>query len=297
MIDVEPGARRRGGVLAVLLVALVPALRAHLRRRPPLPRPSGQAGRRMAQARRGRSRRAAGGRRRGLPDGDDLHAREPGAASAAGRSAHPREPAERGARAARLAARHASRPTAPSTWSSRGWRRARTTSPSAAHYFDTAINGTWDDDAEDRRRAVRLEFATWLLGRGETARAQSQLIALTADLPVDSSLRTDVARLLLQAGSPSRALEQFRDVLGQTPDDAEALTGAGLAALQVADYAAARALPRRRRRGEGPLDAAGAGGARDGDQRPRSRIRSRAASRRPSAAAARARRSRSPGRD
>jgi Flp pilus assembly protein TadD len=110
----------------------------------------------------------------------------------------------------------------------------------AAHYYDAAVNGTWQDNAEEHRRSTRVEFARWLLARGEPARAQGQLIALTADLPVDSPLRVEVASMLEKAGAPRRALQLFTDVLKSQPGDPAALEGAGAAAFQLADYAAAR---------------------------------------------------------
>ncbi|MGE5245352.1 MAG: tetratricopeptide repeat protein [Betaproteobacteria bacterium] len=110
----------------------------------------------------------------------------------------------------------------------------------AARYYDSAINGIWDANAEERRRAVRLEFASWLLQRGEPARAQAQLIALSADLPPGSPLETQVGQMLVDAGSPRRASELFADVLRRNPRDPAALEGAGVAAFQLGDYAAAR---------------------------------------------------------
>lgn len=110
----------------------------------------------------------------------------------------------------------------------------------AARYYDAAVNGTWEADAEERRRTVRLEFASWLLRRGEAARAQAQLIALTADLPVDSPLTREAAQMLVDAGAPRRAEQLFTDLLRRNPDDPATLEGAGVAAFQLGDYLAAR---------------------------------------------------------
>jgi hypothetical protein len=65
--------------------------------------------------------------------------------------------------------------------------------PEAAQYYHDAIYGQWNDDPAEHRRRARLELAEFLLGVGQKAQAQAELIALTADLPRDPPLQTQVA--------------------------------------------------------------------------------------------------------
>ena len=70
--------------------------------------------------------------------------------------------------------------------------------------------------------------------------AQSELIALAADLPEDPDVLLQVGGMFLQAGDPARALEEFRQVSRLEPRNAAALAGAGQAAFQQANYPLAR---------------------------------------------------------
>lgn len=112
--------------------------------------------------------------------------------------------------------------------------------PDAERYYHGAIYGIWDDDPMLHRRRARLELIHFLLSRHATQQAQSELIALSADLPRDPELIRNVGQLFLQAGDPNRALAEFRDVIRLVPRDAGALEGAGQAAFQLKDYSLAR---------------------------------------------------------
>ncbi|MBA3884867.1 MAG: tetratricopeptide repeat protein [Acidobacteria bacterium] len=108
----------------------------------------------------------------------------------------------------------------------------------ASRYYQNAIQGAWDDDAEQRRRETRLEHATFLVEQNLHARAEAELIALAADLPPDAEMRPRTGRLLAAAGSHRRALDVFDTALKMDPQDLEALRGAGAAALALGDHAA-----------------------------------------------------------
>jgi tetratricopeptide (TPR) repeat protein len=80
---------------------------------------------------------------------------------------------------------------------------------------------------------------------GESGRALSELLALSADLPDDISHHLKAAQLFSDAGDNRHALEQFQRALRLAPANAEALAGAGLAAFQLGEYAEARQYLRR----------------------------------------------------
>lgn len=128
-----------------------------------------------------------------------------------------------------------------------------------SHYVQ-AIHGSWDTAADPvaERRRVRLELVRFLLGRGLSAQAQSQLLALAPETPREAGAQSQLGSLFLGAGEDRRALEAFRAALALSPDHAEALSGAGEAAFRLGEYWNARRYLQR---------AARAGGAADGRQR------------------------------
>jgi tetratricopeptide (TPR) repeat protein len=106
----------------------------------------------------------------------------------------------------------------------------------AFRYYQSAIYGVWPNDAENRRREVRVELAKFLLANHRQQAAQADLIALAADLPADPDLYTTVGRLFLDANDPTNALSQFRLALRLNHDLGLALFGAGQAAYDTGDH-------------------------------------------------------------
>ena len=115
----------------------------------------------------------------------------------------------------------------------------------ALRFYHNALYAPWPNEMVDARRAVRLELARFLLGRHQTGRALSELLALTADMPDEIALHLQVAQLFADAGDETHAVEQFTLALRQDPGNRQAIAGAGLAAFRLGDYAAARAYLRR----------------------------------------------------
>lgn len=109
----------------------------------------------------------------------------------------------------------------------------------ALRYFHNAIFGVWRGDPEIRRREARMELSEFLLKQGEPAQAQSELIALAAELPPDADLHTKVAGLFRKAGDYGRAFEEYRRALEVDRHQDAALTGAGETAFEMGDYRAA----------------------------------------------------------
>lgn len=87
---------------------------------------------------------------------------------------------------------------------------------------------------------MRLELVDFLLMHGERARALSELLVMTANLPEARTVHVQVGTRLLRAGDSSRALDHFTRVLREEPDHPDALAGAGAAAFELGDYARAR---------------------------------------------------------
>lgn len=119
----------------------------------------------------------------------------------------------------------------------------------ASRFYRNAIEGAWADNAEERRRAARLELAEYLVSQGAGFLAEVELIALAADLPPDKALQMQVAGLLSTAGAHRRALALFDEVLKEAPADPAALTGAAASALALGNHAAVvrylRRIPKR----------------------------------------------------
>ncbi len=110
----------------------------------------------------------------------------------------------------------------------------------AVRYYEAAVLGLWKGEQGLARRQVRTEFIQFLLSHGERDRALSELLALEASLGEDDASHFEVARMLLQAGDPTRALAHFERVLQANPGDQLALAGAGEASFERGDYGRAQ---------------------------------------------------------
>jgi predicted Zn-dependent protease len=112
--------------------------------------------------------------------------------------------------------------------------------PQAIQYYHDAVYGQWDDDPAEQRRRTRMELAEFLLSVGQKSQAQAELIAMTAELPRDPVLETQVGALLLKAGEYEHAELLFRQALRLRPNYPQALEGAGEASFEMAHYREAR---------------------------------------------------------
>ena len=126
--------------------------------------------------------------------------------------------------------------------------------PEAVEYYHNAIYGLWDDNPAEHRRRAGMELAEFLLKVGQRSQAQAELIGLTADLPSDPALKTQVAALLLKTGDYEHAAPLFRQALRLHPNFVPALEGAGEASFEMGNYRDARRYLARAKR-LGPLSA------------------------------------------
>ena len=110
----------------------------------------------------------------------------------------------------------------------------------AVSHYQNALYGSWVADQQSERRQARVEFIRYLLANDQRGRALSELLILSGNLPDDVASQTEAAQLLLDAGDPSRALDQFRRVLRLEPSNGPALAGAGRSTFALGEYTNAR---------------------------------------------------------
>ncbi len=110
----------------------------------------------------------------------------------------------------------------------------------ALRYYHNAIYANWPSAQEGKRQETRLELINYLLRINAKRQAQSELIALAANLGADPSQRTHLGDLFLQVQDYQDGLAAYRASLMAHPDDPAALAGAGRAAFELARYSVAR---------------------------------------------------------
>lgn len=110
----------------------------------------------------------------------------------------------------------------------------------ALRYYHNAIYAIWPGDQEVERRGVRLELVEFLLNNNAKAQAQSELIALAANLDGDPAQHARAADLFLRAQDYEHALAEYRLSLKSEHHNPAALAGAGWAAFELGRYAQAQ---------------------------------------------------------
>ena len=110
----------------------------------------------------------------------------------------------------------------------------------ALRYYHNAIYATWPGNQDVARRGTRLQLIEFLLGIHDTTQAQSELIALAANLDDDPSQHTRVGNLFFQARDYEHALTEYSLSLKSEPQNPAALAGAGRAAFELGRYAPAQ---------------------------------------------------------
>jgi len=106
-------------------------------------------------------------------------------------------------------------------------------------YYHNAIYATWPDDQEEERRQTRIELINYLLKINAKTQAQSELIALAANLGNHPSEQAQVGDLFVRAKDYEDALNAFQMVLKSDRHNVDAMVGAGLAAFDLGRYALA----------------------------------------------------------
>jgi tetratricopeptide (TPR) repeat protein len=106
----------------------------------------------------------------------------------------------------------------------------------ALRYYHNAIYATWPDEQEVERRQTRLELINYLLKINGGAQAQSELIALAANLGNHPAEQTQVGDLFVRAKDYEDALVAFQMALKSDRHSVDAVAGAGLATFELGRY-------------------------------------------------------------
>jgi thioredoxin-like negative regulator of GroEL len=110
----------------------------------------------------------------------------------------------------------------------------------ADSFYHRAIYGVWIGDAAANQERVRLELAEWLAKRGAKDELLAELLPIQAAARDDSVMGRQVAELLLAAGSPARAADQYRTLIGKNSADLAAHRGLAEAEVRLGNYPAAQ---------------------------------------------------------
>ena len=110
----------------------------------------------------------------------------------------------------------------------------------ATRYYHNAMYGVWNSDPDSNRNKARIELIQFLLRKGASGNAESELMALAASEPADPASRLQTAQLFMEAQDYSGALTQYREVLRPDPSNPSAIKGAGEAAYRSGNYVTAQ---------------------------------------------------------
>jgi len=110
----------------------------------------------------------------------------------------------------------------------------------AIDFYQRALDGRWQGDGYERRRAVRLELARYLLDRKDYPRARTQLLIAAGNAPDDPKIKIQIAGMMEEAQATANALEIYRGIAQQKSGPIEALEGAGRLAFALGRFALAR---------------------------------------------------------
>ncbi len=110
----------------------------------------------------------------------------------------------------------------------------------ALRYYHNAIYATWPSDQEVKRRETRFELIDFLLKNNARTQAQSELIALAANLGDEPSQQTQAGDLFVRAQDYEHALAAYRLSLKSDRQNQAAMAGAGRAAFELGRYAQAQ---------------------------------------------------------
>ena len=111
----------------------------------------------------------------------------------------------------------------------------------AISYYHRAIYGQWDRDPAGNRVRARFGLVDVLARQDSKEELLAELLPLQREAPGDVATRHRIAHLFTAAGSPTRAIELFRDLLRQNRHDADAYAGLGEAEFERGNYRTALA--------------------------------------------------------
>lgn len=106
----------------------------------------------------------------------------------------------------------------------------------AEAYYHRAIYGIWPQNAGMRRIQVRLELANLLASLHSNQELLAELIPLEAEAQHDLAVRSQVAHLYIEAGSPDRAMTAYRALIRDEPANGQNYASLGEAQLALGNY-------------------------------------------------------------
>ena len=110
----------------------------------------------------------------------------------------------------------------------------------ALRYYQGAIYGEWNDDANSTRWQIRRELCEYLISKGAINQAIPAALDLDENTPENDAARLKiVGQLLLQTNQWMRAQALYRSLLRSDRYDEEAIAGAGRAAFELGEFSAA----------------------------------------------------------
>jgi tetratricopeptide (TPR) repeat protein len=110
----------------------------------------------------------------------------------------------------------------------------------ATRYYHNAMYGVWNSNPDANHSKARVELIQFLLKKGASDKAESELMALAASLPPGPAAHLQAAQLFEQAQDYTNALSQYEEVLRFDPENPATLAGAGRAAYRSGNYATAQ---------------------------------------------------------
>lgn len=111
----------------------------------------------------------------------------------------------------------------------------------AKSFYHRAIYGRWGADSLEQRLATRLELIRLLARQHAQQELLAELLPIQDAAPDSAELQRMLGHLFIQAGSPARGVEIFREVLKRSADDGDTYAGMGEAALSLGNIRTARA--------------------------------------------------------
>lgn len=107
-------------------------------------------------------------------------------------------------------------------------------------YYHHALYGIWQgDNADARRRQIRLELIQFLTQHNQRNAALAELLALQAEAPKDPGIQTEAATLDLQLGDARAAKTVYEQLLRGDRKNLPALNGVAQADYRLGQFTAA----------------------------------------------------------
>lgn len=110
----------------------------------------------------------------------------------------------------------------------------------AGEYYQRAVYGFWPADRAAERMTARIEWVRFLSKAPDKSALLGELLRLQNDLPADSPIRDEVARLFLETGQPAEAATAYRWIVARDAKNFTAWLGLGEAELARGDLVEAR---------------------------------------------------------